>query len=90
MVNFVKSAFRNKVIDRVPDIDSGSAEGLKPDKIKGEVRIKALIFANVCQCLLMFPDALNHNSNSTPFFQISFNEVKFNYPARKDVPILRG
>ena len=38
----------------------------------------------------MFPDALNHNSNSTPFFQISFNEVKFNYPARKDVPILRG
>ena len=23
-------------------------------------------------------------------FQISFNEVHFNYPARKDVPILRG
>ena len=28
------------MIDRVPDIDSASAEGLKPDGIKGEVRIK--------------------------------------------------
>ena len=37
---FSISDFGNKVIDRVPDIDSASVEGLKPDGIKGQVGIK--------------------------------------------------
>ena len=38
-------------------------------------------------------DTDNSNSDFTysiQLFQISFNGVHFNYPARKDVPILRG
>ena len=74
------------MIDRVPDIDSASGEGLKPAGIKGQV---------IKQTLLATFDEDNNNqiSNLTlsiQLFQISFNGVHFNYPARKDVPILRG
>ncbi|THH18900.1 hypothetical protein EW146_g2189 [Bondarzewia mesenterica] len=43
-------------IDRVPDIDSSSEEGLKPEKVMGEV---------------------------------SLEHLKFNYPSRPDVPIVK-
>ncbi|KAI6112070.1 P-loop containing nucleoside triphosphate hydrolase protein [Pisolithus croceorrhizus] len=44
-------------IERVPDIDSASPDGLKPDKVVGEIAI---------------------------------DDVQFSYPARPDVPILKG
>ncbi|THH21388.1 hypothetical protein EW146_g137 [Bondarzewia mesenterica] len=43
-------------IDRVPDIDSSNEEGLKPEKVMGE---------------------------------ISLEHIKFNYPSRPDVPIIK-
>lgn len=45
-----------KTIDRIPDIDSASPEGLHPDSVIGE---------------------------------IEFEHVKFNYPSRPSVPILK-
>lgn len=45
-----------ETIDRVPDIDSASEEGLRPENCKGE---------------------------------IVFEHVKFNYPSRPDVPIVK-
>ncbi|KAI6166709.1 P-loop containing nucleoside triphosphate hydrolase protein, partial [Pisolithus thermaeus] len=44
-------------IERVPDIDSASPDGLKPEKVIGEITLE---------------------------------NVRFNYPARPDVPILKG
>ncbi|KIO12002.1 hypothetical protein M404DRAFT_994061 [Pisolithus tinctorius Marx 270] len=44
-------------IERVPDIDSASPDGLKPEKVVGEITLE---------------------------------DVRFSYPARPDVPILRG
>ncbi|KIM55448.1 hypothetical protein SCLCIDRAFT_30386 [Scleroderma citrinum Foug A] len=44
-------------IERVPDIDSASPEGLKPENVIGEITLE---------------------------------DVRFNYPARPDVPILKG
>ncbi|KAI5988986.1 ABC transporter transmembrane region-domain-containing protein [Pisolithus albus] len=44
-------------IERVPDIDSASPNGLKPEKVIGEITLE---------------------------------NVRFNYPARPDVPILKG
>ncbi|KAI6046276.1 P-loop containing nucleoside triphosphate hydrolase protein [Pisolithus marmoratus] len=44
-------------IERVPDIDSASPDGLKPEKVFGEIVLK---------------------------------DVRFNYPSRPDVPILKG
>ena len=44
-------------IERVPEIDSASPEGLKPDTVSGEITLE---------------------------------DVRFNYPARPDVPILKG
>ncbi|KAI6117491.1 P-loop containing nucleoside triphosphate hydrolase protein [Pisolithus croceorrhizus] len=44
-------------IERVPDIDSASPDGLKPEKVVGEIAI---------------------------------DDVRFSYPARPDVPILKG
>ncbi|KAI6043447.1 P-loop containing nucleoside triphosphate hydrolase protein [Pisolithus marmoratus] len=44
-------------IERVPDIDSASPDGLKPEKVFGEIALK---------------------------------DVRFNYPSRPDVPILKG
>jgi len=44
-------------IERVPDIDSASPEGLKPENVIGEITLE---------------------------------DVQFNYPARPDVPILKG
>ena len=46
-----------EIIDRKPEIDSFSEEGLRPDKVIGKVEIK---------------------------------NVKFNYPSRMDVDILKG
>ncbi|KAI6030747.1 P-loop containing nucleoside triphosphate hydrolase protein [Pisolithus orientalis] len=44
-------------IERVPDIDSASPDGLKPEKVVGEITLEG---------------------------------VRFSYPARSDVPILKG
>ncbi|KAI6041412.1 P-loop containing nucleoside triphosphate hydrolase protein [Pisolithus marmoratus] len=44
-------------IERVPDIDSASPDGLKPEKVVGEITLE---------------------------------DVRFSYPARPDVPILKG
>ncbi|XP_028718034.1 ATP-dependent translocase ABCB1 isoform X2 [Peromyscus leucopus] len=45
------------IIEKVPEIDSYSTEGLKPNTLEGNVK---------------------------------FNEVKFNYPTRPDIPVLQG
>ncbi|XP_048195905.1 ATP-dependent translocase ABCB1-like isoform X2 [Perognathus longimembris pacificus] len=45
------------IIEKVPEIDSYSTEGLKPNVLEGNV---------------------------------TFNEVKFNYPTRPDIPVLQG
>lgn len=45
------------IIEKVPEIDSYSTEGLKPNMLEGNVK---------------------------------FNEVKFNYPTRPDIPVLQG
>ncbi|KAI6041411.1 P-loop containing nucleoside triphosphate hydrolase protein [Pisolithus marmoratus] len=44
-------------IERVPDIDSASPDGLKPEKVVGEITLE---------------------------------DVRFSYPARPDIPILKG
>ena len=46
-----------EIIDRKPDIDSFSDEGLRPGEVKGKIQLK---------------------------------NVKFNYPSRKEVDILKG
>ncbi|KAL6034359.1 hypothetical protein STEG23_030527, partial [Scotinomys teguina] len=45
------------IIEKVPEIDSYSPEGLKPNMLEGNVK---------------------------------FNEIKFNYPTRPDIPVLQG
>ncbi|XP_059113266.1 multidrug resistance protein 2 isoform X5 [Peromyscus eremicus] len=45
------------IMEKVPEIDSYSTEGLKPSTLEGNVK---------------------------------FNEVKFNYPTRPDIPVLQG
>uniref|UniRef100_A0A8C8U9W4 ATP-binding cassette, sub-family B member 1A n=1 Tax=Peromyscus maniculatus bairdii TaxID=230844 RepID=A0A8C8U9W4_PERMB len=45
------------IIEKIPEIDSYSTEGLKPNTLEGNVK---------------------------------FNEVKFNYPTRPDIPVLQG
>ncbi|XP_052575722.1 ATP-dependent translocase ABCB1 isoform X1 [Peromyscus californicus insignis] len=45
------------IIEKFPEIDSYSTEGLKPNTLEGNVK---------------------------------FNEVKFNYPTRPDIPVLQG
>ncbi|XP_059113261.1 multidrug resistance protein 2 isoform X1 [Peromyscus eremicus] len=45
------------IMEKVPEIDSYSPEGLKPSTLEGNVK---------------------------------FNEVKFNYPTRPDIPVLQG